>query len=62
MWVSMEGEGVGVNGGGRVWVSMEGGGCGCQENRLQQTSDIPITLMGAELTNVEVEEVIKLVL
>ena len=26
MWVSMEGEGVGVNGGGRVWVSMEGEG------------------------------------
>ena len=28
MWVSMEGEGVGVNGGGRVWVSMEGEGVG----------------------------------
>ena len=45
-----------------MWVSMEEGGCGCQGNRLQQTSDIPITLMGAELTKVEVEEVIKLVL
>ena len=45
-----------------MWVSMEGGGCGCQGNRLQQTSDIPITLTGAELTNVEIEEVLKLVL
>ena len=60
--MSMEEGGFGCQWRGRVWVSMEEGGCGCQGNRSQQTSDIPITLMGAELTNVEIEEVIKLVL